>query len=115
KKAKAGAVFFQTQTVFDVKQYKQFAQKVKHLNVKVLPGVMLLKSTKFIEFLQKLPGVNIPQEVIKRIESAKDPLKEGIKICAETIKELKSFADGVHIMAIGMEEYIPQILEEVNK
>ena len=54
------------------------------------------------------------EDVVKRVNSAKDPLKEGIRICAETIKELKKFADGVHIMAIGMEEYIPQILEEVK-
>ncbi|MCX5782239.1 MAG: methylenetetrahydrofolate reductase [Elusimicrobia bacterium] len=114
KKAKAGAKFFQTQTVFDVQKFKEFYNKVKSFGVKVLPGVTLLKSPEFVKFLGNLPGVSIPKEVAERIESSKEPLKEGIKICAETIKELKKFADGVHIMAIGMEEYIPEILKEVG-
>jgi 5,10-methylenetetrahydrofolate reductase len=49
--------------------------------------------------------------VVRRISGAADPLREGIKICGETIKELRSFAAGVHIMAIGLEEYIPEILD----
>ncbi|MBN1824516.1 MAG: methylenetetrahydrofolate reductase [Endomicrobiales bacterium] len=111
KKVKAGAQFFQTQTIFDVERYRQFHDQVKHLNVKVLAGVTLLKSREFIGFLKNLPGVSIPEDVVKRVEAAKDPLKEGIKICGETIRELKKFADGVHIMAIGAEDLIPEILK----
>jgi 5,10-methylenetetrahydrofolate reductase len=111
KKIKAGAEFFQTQAVFDVLEYKFFFDKVKHLKVKVLPGVILIKSKKFMQFLQSLPGVNIPEKIQDRINSASDALAEGIKICSETIKEFRSFADGVHIMAIGIEEYIPEIIK----
>ncbi len=114
KKVRAGAQFFQTQTIFDVPKFKEFYGKVKGFGAKVLPGVTLIKSVEFLKFLKNLPGVNIPEEISKRIESSKDPLKEGVKICSETIKELKKFADGVHIMAIGMEEYIPEILNEVK-
>ncbi|MGA2090200.1 MAG: methylenetetrahydrofolate reductase [Endomicrobiales bacterium] len=113
KKIAAGAQFFQTQTVFDVGRYKQFHEKVKHLPVKILPGVTLLKSPQFVTFLQNLPGVTIPTEFVDRINNASDPLSEGLQICAETIRELKTFADGVHIMAIGSEEYIPEILKRV--
>ncbi|MDR2425726.1 MAG: methylenetetrahydrofolate reductase [Endomicrobium sp.] len=111
KKIKSGAEFFQTQTIFDAKSYGEFHDKIKHFGVKTLPGIMLIKSPKFMNFLQQLPGVNIPQNVRNRINNASDPLEEGIRICAETIKELRSFADGVHIMAIGMEEHIPQIIK----
>ncbi|MDR1696013.1 MAG: methylenetetrahydrofolate reductase [Endomicrobium sp.] len=111
KKAAAGAEFFQTQTIFDAQDFKTFFDKVKRLKIKVLPGITLIKSVKFMQFLQKLPGVNIPQKIQARINSASDPLAEGIKICSETIKDLRSFADGVHIMAIGMEEYIPEIIK----
>lgn len=113
KKMRAGAQFFQTQTIFDVAQYRQFHEKIKDLPVKVLPGVTLIKSVSFLKFLENLPGVHIPEEVTRRIEKAADPLAEGIAICAETIRELKTFAPGVHIMAIGMEEAIPKILERV--
>jgi len=114
KKALAGAQFFQTQAIFDVRQFKDFLRQVKHIPAKVLPGVILLKSPKFVKFLSALPGVNIPPEIVSRIENAKDPLQEGISICAEAITELKKIADGVHVMAIGMEEYIPEILSRVK-
>jgi 5,10-methylenetetrahydrofolate reductase len=113
KKVNAGAEFFQTQVIFDVEQYKEFFDKVKQTNIKVLAGIMLLKSPKFMQFLQTLPGVSIPIEIQNRINSAKDPLSEAIKICSETIKQIKTFADGVHIMAIGMEEHIPEILNNI--
>jgi 5,10-methylenetetrahydrofolate reductase len=111
KKTRAGTEFFQTQAVFDVLAYKIFFDKVKHLKVKVLPGVILIKSKEFMHFMQSLPGVNIPEKVQDRINSAPDPLVEGIRICSETIKEFRSFADGVHIMAIGIEEYIQEIIK----
>jgi 5,10-methylenetetrahydrofolate reductase len=113
KKINAGARFFQTQTIFDAKEFRSFHDKVKDANVKVFPGVTLIKSVQFMDFLSRLPGVHIPDEVIKRIKGAQDPLQEGIKICAETIKELKMFADGVHIMAIGSEQVIPEILNKI--
>jgi 5,10-methylenetetrahydrofolate reductase len=111
KKVKAGAEFFQTQAVFDVPSYRDFFNKIKHPKVKVLPGVILIKSKKFMQFMQSLPGINIPEKIRNRINSAFNPLAEGIKICSETIKEFRSFADGVHIMAIGVEEHIPEIIE----
>lgn len=113
KKIAAGAQFFQTQTIFDVAQYRVFHEQVKDLPVRVLPGVTLLKSPAFITFMRALPGVNIPDDIARRISCAADPLAEGMQVCAETIRELKSFAGGVHIMAIGMEQYIPEILARV--
>ena len=112
KKIAAGAEFFQTQTIFDVNLYRDFFKKVKRPDMKILPGVTVIKSVKFMQFLQSLPGVFIPQEIQDRINSAKDPFAEGKKICAETIKVLREFADGVHVMAIGMEEHIPEILKD---
>lgn len=110
KKIDSGIEFVQTQTVFDVEQYKEFFEKTKNFPVKILPGVSVIKSVAFMEFLKKLPGVNIPENIQKRMMSAKDPFNEGIEICAETIKKLKEFSDGIHIMAIGIEDRIPEIL-----
>jgi len=111
KKVAAGAQFFQTQTIFDVNGFKDFLNKTSHTPAKILAGVTLIKSLKFLEFLKALPGVNIPVETIERMQKAKNPLQEGIEICAQTITELSKFADGVHIMAIGAEELIPEILK----
>jgi 5,10-methylenetetrahydrofolate reductase len=112
KKVKAGTEFFQTQAIFDTQTYKNFFYKVKHLKVKILPGIILIKSPKFLQFLQSMSGINIPDEIKDRINSASDPLAEGVKICSETIKKLRSFADGVHIMSIGTEEHIPKMIRD---
>ncbi|MDR3111863.1 MAG: methylenetetrahydrofolate reductase [Elusimicrobiota bacterium] len=112
KKIKAGAEFFQTQTVFDVEIFKAFYDKVKSFGVKVLAGVMLIKSAKSLSFFQNLPGVTVPKEIQKKIASSSVALKDGIDICAQTIKQLRQFADGVHIMSIGMEELIPEIINK---
>ncbi|MDR3071527.1 MAG: methylenetetrahydrofolate reductase [Endomicrobium sp.] len=111
KKVKAGAEFFQTQVIFDVQKYEIFFNKVKHLKMKILPGIILIKSKQFMQLTQSFPGVCIPQEILDRINSASDHLLEGIKICSEIIRKLRSFADGVHIMAIGVEECIPEIIK----
>jgi 5,10-methylenetetrahydrofolate reductase len=112
KKVKAGTEFFQTQAIFYAQTYKIFFDKIKHLKVKILPGVVLIKSPKFLKFLQSISGINIPDEIKDRINSASDPLAEGLKVCSETIKKLRSFADGVHIMAIGTEEHIPKMIKD---
>jgi len=114
KKIEAGIEFAQTQTVFDVAQYRDFYEKTRNFKIRILPGVSVIKSVKFMDFLKKLPGVNIPEEIQKRILAAQDPFEEGLNICAETVKQLKKFAPGIHIMAIGIEEYIPEILKRAE-
>jgi 5,10-methylenetetrahydrofolate reductase len=112
KKVIAGVEYFQTQAIFDVNTYKTFFMKIKSLNRKVLPGLIVIKSVKFMKFIQTLPGINIPQYIQDKIYFSQDPLAEGKRICSSMIKELRSFADGVHIMAIGTEEHIPDIIND---
>jgi 5,10-methylenetetrahydrofolate reductase len=110
KKVLAGAEFFQTQTVFDMDEYEKFFMKIKQEGIRVLAGITFLRSVKFMRFLNDMPGVEIPLKIQEAIEKASDPLAQGIEICRAQIERLKTFADGVHIMAIGAEEYIPDIL-----
>ena len=60
-----------------------------------------------------VPGLRVPDEIVKRMQKAKEPQKEGIRICVEQIEELKEMAGiaGVHIMAIEWEQKIPAIVE----
>jgi methylenetetrahydrofolate reductase (NADPH) len=60
-----------------------------------------------------IPGVQIPDNLIERIEQADDERAEGQKIAAEFIEELKEMAavSGVHIMAIGQPLRVAQIVE----
>jgi 5,10-methylenetetrahydrofolate reductase len=115
KKINVGIDFFQTQAVFDIEDYKKFLKKTKHIKTKILPGVILIKSIEFMNRIKTFPGIKIPINIQKRIKKTKNVLEEGIKICSEIIKELRLFADGVHIMAVGLEKYVKQIIEDSLK
>ena len=115
KKVKAGASFFQTQSVYDTEKFKQFIEKIKHLNVFIMAGIVLLKSAKMARYMnEKIAGVNIPDSIIERMEKADDKRKESIEISVSIIKEIQKFCHGIHFMALGWEELIPEIITRLN-
>lgn len=116
KKIDAGAEFFQTQGVYDMETMKTYMDACKDIlgDVKVLAGIIPLKSAGMAKFMNKnIPGISIPQNVIDRMAAAASPVEEGIKIAGEFISELKDsgIVHGVHIMAIGAEENVPAIMK----
>lgn len=117
KKIRAGARFFQTQAVYDIETLKIFREKTKDLDAKLLVGIIPLKSAGMAKYMNKnVPGIFVPDDLIERMKNAEDKVKEGIKISAEFIKEIREagLCDGVHIMAIGAEENVPLILDEAG-
>jgi 5,10-methylenetetrahydrofolate reductase len=115
KKVKAGASFFQTQSVFETERFKQFIEKIKHLNVFIMAGIVLLKSAKMARYMnEKIAGVNIPDEIIQRLEKTDDKRKESVEISVSRIKEIQNFCHGIHFMALGWEELIPGIITRLN-
>ena len=111
KKITSGARFFQTQAIFDMEKFKRFFEKTGNSGVKVLGGILLLKSAKMAHYLNKnVPGVNVPQNLIDELESSTDELKKGIEIASRQVRELKGFCHGAHIMAIGQEESVVEII-----
>jgi 5,10-methylenetetrahydrofolate reductase len=112
KKIKMGAEFVQTQAVYDIGQFKIFMEQIGDLDVPVIAGVIPLKSAKMARFMnENIPGIKVPAETIKRMESAQKPADEGLLICAETIMELKRLCRGVHVMPIGKHNKTPELLE----
>jgi 5,10-methylenetetrahydrofolate reductase len=111
KKIAAGARFFQTQPFFDAALVDRFLKQVKDLDAKFLIGVTPLKSAKMISFLNRnVLTTPIPEEIERRVGSADDPAKEGLKLAAELINEVRGRVDGVHIMPIGQVEKLPELL-----
>jgi methylenetetrahydrofolate reductase (NADPH) len=118
KKIAAGAQFFQTQFVFDVPIVERWMQQVRDLGLdkrcSILCGVGPIRSLRALEFLQELPGVFIPDDVVKRIRSVpEDKLQqEALALCAETIQRLREIPgiNGVHIIASGWDDFIPEVL-----
>lgn len=115
KKINAGAQFFQTQAVYDSNIFRNFLKNIKGKKAKFLAGILPLKSYEMAKMLnEKVPGIIVPDEILKDMKKTDEPLKLGIQIAASLIKELSQFADGVHIMAINFEEKIPDILKLAN-
>ncbi len=116
KKVEAGAEFAQTQVVYDTKILEKLKDATSHLDIPILVGVAPLKSLKMAKFMQaNVPGIRIPKEIMERLERAKDVKEESINITAELIREIKEmkFA-GVHIMPVGMDEYVGEMIRRAN-
>lgn len=112
RKVAAGAQFFQSQAIVDFSRLEKFMYQIAaKFNKPILAGIFLLKSAKNARFInQYVPGVNIPQAIIARLEQATDPLNEGIVIAAEQVRLARQLCQGVHLMAVKREDLIPQIL-----
>ena len=115
KKVEAGAEFFQTQAIYDLDNFVNFMQYARKFPVKILAGIVLLTSAKMAKYMtENVPGIFVPQDLINEMASAPkgEGLKKGIEIAGRMIATLKKdvVCDGVHIMAIGREEVVPDIL-----
>ncbi|MDP2929350.1 MAG: methylenetetrahydrofolate reductase [Candidatus Omnitrophota bacterium] len=112
KKIDAGALFFQTQAVYDIEIFRRFLDATKHLKTAILAGIVLLKSAGMAKYMNKnVAGVFVPDSLIKEMDDAKDKSAKSIEIAARFIKELKPLCQGVHIMPIGWVKQVPLVLD----
>ncbi|MCX5710871.1 MAG: methylenetetrahydrofolate reductase, partial [Candidatus Omnitrophica bacterium] len=112
KKIAAGAEFFQTQAVYDIKIFENFLNKTKHLKTKIMAGIVLLKSAGMARYMNKnVAGVFVPDNLIREMEETKDKSMQSIEISSRLIKELKPMCRGIHIMPIGWDKVVPKVLE----
>jgi len=116
RKREAGARFVQTQMVMDPQVLERFCRDMAApMELPVLAGVFLLKSARNASFInEKVPGANIPDSLIARLDAATDPAAEGIAIAAEQVRQFAGIAQGVHVMAVRAEEKIPEVLERAG-
>jgi 5,10-methylenetetrahydrofolate reductase len=115
KKIDAGAEFIQTQAVYDLDNLKSFMDYARQFTVKILAGIILLTSAPMARFMNKnVAGVSVPQELIDEMEEAPKgrKLEKGVEIAGRMIKRIheEKMCHGVHIMAIGKEELVPDIM-----
>ncbi|PLX84161.1 MAG: 5,10-methylenetetrahydrofolate reductase [Desulfuromonas sp.] len=111
KKVESGARFFQTQAVYEPARLEQFMDEARPLGTPILLGVLLLKSARMARFLNEhIPGVRVPESLIARLEGAARPLDEGVAIAREMVGHAREHCQGVHLMTLGHEERIPEIL-----
>jgi len=122
KKINAGAQFFQTNLVYDLNQLEIWLNELAKRNIMdkvfILVGITPLKSLKVAQYMHnEVPGVIIPEALMKRMEAAGDGAEEeGVQIALELIEGIKGKQGihGIHIMAVGWEEIVPRIITEAN-
>lgn len=118
KKVKAGADFIQTQAIFDVAKFAEWMEMVRERGldkqVHILAGVIPIKSAGMARYMRDyVSGVYVPDEIVTRLEDAKEAKEEGVRMCLETIEQLKDIdgVHGIHIMAVAWEDIVPRIVE----
>jgi len=114
KKVAAGAEFFQTQAVYEVDKFADFMKKVKHLNMPIMAGIVLLKSPAMAKFMNaNVAGIHVPDEIINELAAVpkEQRVQKSLEISARLIKQLKDLCQGIHIMSLGWERHVPTVLE----
>ena len=115
RKVMAGAEYFQTQAVFDSEKFIQFMEKAKQFGKPVQLGVIIPKSAGMAKFMNNnVAGVHVPQWMIDELAADKEKAKAGItgvELAAKVIKECRPYCQGLHIMALGWEAKVPELLK----
>ncbi|HHT01740.1 MAG TPA: methylenetetrahydrofolate reductase [Firmicutes bacterium] len=120
KKIAAGADFIQTQAVFDLERFRTWMAMVRDIGLDeqtaILAGVIPPKSARALRFMAQVPGMAVPKELLRRMESASDQQEEGKRICSELMEELRSVPGvrGLHIMAVMWEDVVPELVERAG-
>ena len=114
KKIDQGAQFFQTQAIFNAEVFKKFMDRVSKANIKIpiLAGIILLKSEKMANYMNKfVPGVFVPETIVSRMQATTDKVPMCIEIATELINAVKPYCAGVHVQALGWEKHVPSVIK----
>jgi len=117
KKIDQGAQFFQTQAIFDAEVFKRFMERVhkENIDVPILAGIILLKSERMANYMNKfVPGVFVPEPVVKKMEGTGDKVSMCIEIASRLIEEVKPYCAGVHIQALGWEKHVSAVVKNLK-
>jgi len=115
RKIKAGAEYFQTQAVYEPEKFISFMEKAGQFGVPVMLGVIILKNAGMANYMNNnIAGISVPQEMIEELKADKEKTKAGItgvEITARIVKECLPYCQGLHIMALGWESKVPDVLK----
>jgi 5,10-methylenetetrahydrofolate reductase len=121
KKVKAGADFIQTQAVYDVAKFTRWMEMIADRGLDrqthIMAGVIPIKSVGMARYMRDyVSGVSVPDAIVSRMEDAKNAKEEGIKIALEIVEQMKEIpgVHGIHIMAVGWEDAVPEIVSRAG-
>ena len=115
RKVMAGAEYFQTQAVYEPEKFAEFMEKAKQFGKPVQLGIVIPKNVGMCRYMNaNVAGIHVPEYMIDELKADKEKTKAGItgvEIAARIIRECKPYCQGVHIMALGWEAKVPEILK----
>jgi len=117
KKIDAGAMFFQTQAIYEPEKFESFMKQVQGFKVPVIAGIVVLKGAAMAKFMNaNVAGISVPDSIIKEMEDTKkeDRKKKAVEITVRIIKQVQPLCQGVHIMPLGWDELVPEIISEAG-
>jgi len=117
KKIEAGAKFFQTQAVYEPERFKQFMSQVQGLKVPIIAGIVVLKSVAMARFMnENVAGISVPERLIEEMAETRkeDRKKKAVEISAQIVREVRPLCQGIHIMPLGWDELVPDIIIEAE-
>jgi len=119
RKVEAGVDFFQTQAVYDMDNFQRFMEQAREITagtkVKIMAGLVVLTGLGMAKYMNRaVPGIFVPDSLLEELGNVakEEQLHKGMEIAARHIRFLREnkICDGVHIMAIGKEEIVPEII-----
>jgi len=116
-KVAAGAQFVQTQAVYDPKAFESFMKRIQHLKIPVLVGIVMLKNVGMAKYMNRsVPGVTVPDWIMQKLTDApkKEVASTSVKICGQLIREMRGMCQGAHLMTLGWDKYVPDIVAEAG-
>ncbi|MFC1584856.1 methylenetetrahydrofolate reductase [Fibrobacterota bacterium] len=121
KKIEAGADFIQTQAVYDVSRFAEAMKRVVDMGLTeraaILPGIIVPRSAGMLKYMNSnVPGIEVPEAMIKQLQSAADAKAEGMKITVDLINLMREIpgVKGVHLQAIEAEHVLPEVVEKAG-
>lgn len=121
KKVKAGVDFIQTQAIYDIPRFRLYMEKVCELGldkkVHILAGIIPIRSLGMARYMKNfVSGVIVPDEIITRLENAEKVKEEGVNLILDIIEQVKEIpgVHGIHIMAVGWEDIVPEIVAKAG-
>jgi len=109
-----GALFIITQPVYQPDVLEKFMESASRLKLPVIVGHAMLKSASMASFLNSnVPDIHVPDGIIRQMEghTREDLIKVSQQITIEFIKKVKPMCQGVHLIPMGWERYVSNIIE----
>ena len=114
QKAAAGARFLQTQAIFSAERLAAFQEVVTPMGMKTIAGLLVLKSAGMARYINAhIPGLTIPEAIVDELAAAANPQQAGIDIALRLARTCRPYCDGLHLMVMGREELIPDLVKEI--